>query len=81
MSEGIETVEARGHCRVGGEEIAGSRRRQCHFKGLAVLFHEVPGPLQNGEGRVPFIQVTDLRLQPERAEYSPSADPPAAFPA
>ena len=74
-----ETVKAGGHRRVGGEEIAGSGRGQCHFEGLPCLFHETPGALQHGERRVPFIQVTDLRLEPERAEQPPSADPEQHF--
>ena len=74
-----ETVKAGGYRRVGGEEIAGSRRGECHFEGLARLFHEVAGALQHGEGRMPFIQVTDLRLDSERSEQPPSADPEQQF--
>ena len=74
-----KTVETGGHRRMGGEEITRSRRGQCHFEGLPGLFHEVAGALQHGERRVPFIQVTDLRLEPQRAEQPPSADPEQHF--
>ncbi len=72
---GRKTVETGGHRRVGGEEIARSSRSQRHFEGLPCLFHEAAGALQHGERRVPFIQVTDLRLEPERAKQPPAADP------
>ena len=71
----IETVKTGSHGRVSGKEIAGTSGRQSHRKGLPGLFHEVAGTFQNGERRVPFIQVTDLRLEPECAEQSPTADP------
>ena len=74
-----KTVKAGGHRRVGGEEIARSRDRQRDFEGLPGLLHEVAGAFQDGERRVPFIQVTDLRLDPERAEQPPSADPEEQF--
>ena len=80
LDEGrIKTVKAGGHRRVGGEEITRSCNRQRHFEGLPGLFHEVAGTFQDGERRVPFIQVTDLRLDPERAEQPPSADPEEQF--
>ena len=31
-------------------------------KGCADLFHEIAGAFQHGEGRMPFIQVTDFRV-------------------
>ena len=64
---------------MGGEKIARSRDGQCHFEGLSGIFHEAPGALQHGEGRMPFIQMTDFRLDPERAEQPPSADPEEQF--
>ena len=76
---GSETVKAGGHGRVGGEEITRSSDRQRDFEGLPCLFHEVAGTFQDGERRVPFIQMTDLRLEPERAEQPPSADPEEQF--
>jgi hypothetical protein len=63
-----ESVKTRGHCGVRGEEVSCSRGGQCDFEGLSGFFHEVSGTFQDGEGRVPFIQVTDLRLDPECAE-------------
>jgi hypothetical protein len=72
---GRETVKTGGHCRVRSEEIARSCDRQCDCEGLPGLFHEVARTFQDGKRRVPLIQVTDLRLDPERAEQPPSADP------
>ena len=64
---------------MGREEIAGSRGSQRHFERLPALFHEVAGALENRKCRMPFIQVTDLRFDPERAEQPPSADPEQEF--
>ena len=36
-------------------------------KGLACFLHETPGAFQHGEGRMAFVQVTDFRLDAERA--------------
>ena len=69
-----EAIKARGHRRVGGEKVPRSRDGQRDFKRLPGLVHESPGSFQNGERRVPFIQVTDFRLDAERVEQPPSAD-------
>jgi hypothetical protein len=76
---GSETVKTGGHRRVGGEEIARSCDGQGDFEGLPVSSMKLAGAFQDGERRVPFIQVTDLRLEPERAEQPPSADPEQHF--
>src|SRR5208283_1950676 len=70
-----ETVKPGGHCRVGGKEIPRSRGGQRHFKRLRVLLHETAGTLQNGKGRMTFIQVTDVRLEAECGEQSPTSNP------
>ena len=57
-----ETVKARSHRRVGGKKVPGTRDGQRDFEGLPVFFHETSGTLQDGKGRMPFIQVTDFRL-------------------
>ena len=62
-----EPVKAGGHCRVGGEEVPRSRDGQRDVEGLPGLLHETAGAFQHGEGRMPFIQVTDFRLNAERA--------------
>ena len=76
-----EAVKAGGHRRVGGEEVPRSRDGQRDFERLPGLFHESPGAFQNGERRMPFIQVADFRLDAERVEQPPSADPEQQFPA
>jgi hypothetical protein len=65
---GAKSVKAGSHCRVGGKEITRSCDRQSDIEGLPCLVHEVAGTFQDGERRVPFIQVTDLWLDPQRAE-------------
>ena len=74
-----KTVKAGGHRRVGGEEVACSRDGQGDFEGLPGLFHETAGAFQHGEGRMPFIQVADFRLDAERGEQPPSANPEEQF--
>ena len=64
---------------VGGEEVAGARRGQRHVEGLPGFLHEMARALQHGERRVSFVQVADLRLQPQGAQQTPSADPEQQF--
>ena len=72
---GGKTVETGGHRGVRGEEIARAGNRESGIERLPGRFHEVAGAFEHGEGRVPFVQVTDLGLQAERAEQPPAADP------
>ena len=78
---GSETVKARGHRRVGGEEVPRSRDGQRDVKRLPGLFHEIAGALQNGEGRMPFIEMTDFRFDAKRARAAAIRRCRAAFPA
>src|SRR5579864_5078995 len=52
-----ETVEAGGHRRVRGKEIARPGDGQGDFEGLPCRLHETARALQHGEGRMPFIQM------------------------
>ena len=74
-----EQIKAGGHWRVGGEEVPRSRGGQRDFEGLPGFFHKISGTLQHGEGRMSFIQVTDFRLDAQRAEQSPAANPEKHF--
>ena len=74
-----ETVKAGGHRRMGGEEISRSRDGQRDVERLPGLLHETPGAFQYGEGRMPFIQMADFRLDAEGGEQPPSADPEEQF--
>jgi hypothetical protein len=67
-------IEPRLDGRVGGEEVAGARDREGDVERHAVVLHEAPRPFQHGEGRVPFVEVTDLGLPPEGAQQAPAAD-------
>ena len=48
-------------------------------KGCPVSSMKAAGALQHGKGRMPFIQVTDFRLDAERAQQSPAANPKQQF--
>jgi len=74
-----ETIEAIGHGRVSGEEVPRSGGGECDFEGLRGLLHETAGAFQYGKGRMPFIEMTDLRLDAKRTQQSPSADPEKQF--
>ena len=67
-----ETIKAGGHRRVGGEEVPCSCGGQRDFKGLTCRFHETASARQHGKGRVPFIQVTDFRLEAKLTQQPPS---------
>ena len=69
-----EAVKAGGHRRVSGEEISRSSDGQRDVERLRGLLHETAGAFQHGKGRMPFVQMTDFRLDAERAEQPPSAD-------
>ena len=43
--------------------------------GCPVCLHETAGTLQHGERRMPFIEMADFRLNAERGEQPPPADP------
>ena len=79
MRAGAKAVKARGHRSMGGEKVARPRNGQRDFERLPGLFHESPGAFQHGEGRMPFIQVADFRLDAQRLEQPPSADPEKQF--
>ena len=70
----IETVEACRHRRVRREEIARPRGGQGDLERLTGLGHESASAFQDGEGSVPFVQVTDFRSDPQRGEQPPAAD-------
>ena len=76
-----ETVETGGHRRVGGEKVPRPRGGQRGFEGLPGLLHETARALQHGEGRVAFVQVTDFRLDAQRAQAAASRQCRGASPA
>ena len=59
----IEPVKAGGHGRVGGEKIPRARDGESNLERLPGLGHERPGSFQDGERRMPFVQMTDFRLE------------------
>ena len=50
------------------KQIARPRDRESDFKGLPGLVHKAAGTFQDGERCVTFIQVTNLRVDPERVQ-------------
>jgi hypothetical protein len=56
------------------QEISCPRGSQCDREGLRALLHEAAGTFQYRKGRMPFIEVTNLRLNAESNEQSPSTD-------
>ena len=74
-----ETVESGGDRRVGSEEIPCAGDGERDVEGLPVRLHEAAGAFQYGKGRMPFVQMTDVRLDAERLEQSPPADPQQHF--
>ena len=62
-----------------GEEIARARDGQRHLEGLPGVLHETARALQHRKGGVAFVQVADLRLDAQRREQAPAADPEQQF--
>src|SRR5690606_7669476 len=70
---GRETVEARRHRRMRGEEIACARHYERHVEGNPRLPHQATRPLEHAERRVPFIEMADLGTKAELVEQAPPA--------
>ncbi len=75
MSARSETIEAGSHRGVGGEKVSHSGDGQSDLEISPGFLHEASGAFQHREGRMPFIQVADFRLDAERRKQSPSANP------
>jgi len=71
---GRETVESGRDRRVRSEEIPRAGDGERDFERLPVRLHEAAGAFQHGKGRMPFVQMTDFRLDAERLEQPPAAD-------
>ena len=72
---GGEVVEAGSHRRVRREDVPRPRGGEGHLEGLAALLHEVSGTLQRREGRMPLVQMADIRPYAEGPEQLPAAYP------
>jgi hypothetical protein len=59
---------------MGGEQISGPSDGQRNLKGLTRFIHKSSGSFQDRERGMPFIQVTDFRLDAKRDQQSPTAD-------
>ena len=70
----VEPVKSRCYRGVSSEEISHPSRSHGHVEGLTRCFHEAARTLQDGEGRMSFIQVTDLGSNPERTQQTPSSN-------
>ncbi len=69
-----KTVETSRHGRMRREEIPSPRGREPDGKRLPGRSHEFPGPLQERQAGVAFIEVTDLGLEAEGGQQPPAAD-------
>ncbi len=69
-----EHVDARGHGRVGREDVAGRRDLARLGEGEVLLLHETPDPLERDEGGVPLVDVPDRRGPAELLEGAQAAD-------
>ncbi len=76
---GRETVKSGCHRRVRREQVPRSSDGQCHFERLPGFVHKAASAFQNGKRRMPFVEVTDFRLEAECPEKSPTADPEEQF--
>ncbi len=72
---GGEPVESGGYRRVRGEEVARPRRGECRIEGHAGRFHERMRPLQNDQGSMTFVQMTDVGREVQGFEEPPAAHP------
>src|SRR5215469_8151824 len=74
-----ETIKSGFDRRVRGEEISTPSRRQGDVERLLVIGHPGARPLQDGEGRMTFVQMADLRSNPQGAQQSPTSQPQHHF--
>ena len=74
-----ETIEAGSHRRVRGEQIARTGDGQRDLEVVPGFLHETARTFQHRERRMPFVQVADFRLDAERREQPPSANPEQHF--
>ena len=75
----VKQVDARRHGSMGREHIVGARCFQGFFDAQMVLGPQEVDPLDGLKSRVAFVHVKDGGLQPERLQYSQSADPQNDF--
>src|SRR5260370_20703597 len=66
-----KTVEARINGCMGCEKIAGTSYGQGQIERSFVVGHVRPGSLKNAKRGVPFIQMTNLRLQAQSTQKPP----------
>jgi hypothetical protein len=71
---GGEPVEACFDRSVGGKHVSCSRGCAGHLETDSSVLHVTTGPLQDGECRVPFIEVANVGPNPQFAEHPPTCD-------
>ncbi len=76
---GRKPVETGGYRRVGGKQVAGSRRPHSLPERQTRAPHRSPYPLENGEGSMSLVQMADLDLGGERLDRAPAAHPEHDF--
>ena len=68
-----EAIEASGYRRVRRKDVAGAGGVQGTREVAAMVAHVTMDTRQDGEGGMPFVQVTDIYLYTEMAQQQPTA--------
>ena len=71
---GVEAVETRRYGGMRGKQVAGAGGRQRAVEICAGACHVVAGSFEHHQGRVAFVEMTDLRCKSEGVEQAPAAD-------
>ena len=71
---GVEAVEARRHRRMGREQVSRAGRGERHVEWLTMVLHEPTGALEDGQCRVPLIEMAHLGIETECTQQPPPAD-------
>ena len=69
--EAVETGFYRG---MGGKDVSGPCRGQCHFKGLSSVLHARSRSFEDRQRRVALVEMADLGLDAEQPQQMPAAD-------
>ena len=77
----FKPIKTRRHGRVSSEQVARTRSRQRHRKGLMIVFHVTSRALQHGERRMPFIQMAHFRMDTQAPAASAIRQSPTRAPA
>ena len=72
---GRKTIEGSRNGSMSSEDVTRTSTVQCRLKALASTRHEAANPLERGKSGVPFVKVTDLAIDIELFQQTPTTDP------